>query len=343
MTARRVPRSSLAVLAVSLSLVAAGLVAGPGVVVANHGASDADYTVEPMDDRSPGATDVKYGQIVVGDAGVDLQTLESMEAVYEEGSWANCNPGDSDVFGIDRGNTHDGYGIDEELQDNTQSISAGEDVFRVEFYGENDFGPSTHLNDGDAVVSVAKCIDNPDEPGWYQITGSTTGVTEDGERVTVSGASHYFWICDCEGEAEAREQLGPPPSEDQDTETPSTPSGDGGSGDAEDGSGAGTGEDAGGATATGDGGSGGDATTEDAATGGSDDGPGSSTPTETGGAMGDAGSSGSSQAAGGDGGGAGSWDRYRIQTPTPGAGDGFGGGVALVAFLGAALLFYRRR
>lgn len=345
MTARRVPISSLVVLAVSLSLLAGGLVAASGVVGADHGEADADFTVEPMDDRSPGATDVKYGQVVVGQAGVDLETLESMEAVYEEGSWAGCGPDDSDVFGVDRGNTHDGYEVDEELQDNTKSFSAGEDVFRIEFYGEDDFGPSTHLDEGDAVVSVAKCIDNPDEPGWYQISGSTTGVTEDGERVTVSGTSHYFWVCDCEDETEAREELGPPPSEDGGTETPATPSGDDDSGDGSgDGSedGGSTDGDSGEATSTGGGSTEDSSAEEDASNGGTEDASGTPEPTETMEAMGDADSSGSTQAAA-NGDGAGSWDSYRVQTPTPGTGDGFGGTVALLAFVGTALVFYRRR
>ena len=353
MTARRIPLSLLFVLAVSLSVVAGGLLAGTSVVGAEHGEPDADFTVEPMDDRSPGATDVKYGQVVVGQAGVDLETLESMEAVYEEGSWEGCGPGDSDVFGVDRGNTHDGYEVDEELEDNTKSFSAGEDVFRIEFYGEDDFGPSTHLDDGDAVVSVAKCIDNPDEPGWYQISGSTTGVTEDGEQVTVSGSSHYFWICDCEDEAEAREALGPPPSDDQETETPATPSGDDESGDTsgddESGDTSGDGSeddgstdgDSGEATSTGDESTEDGSTEEDASTGATGDDSGTES-TESMESMGDSDSEDSSQAAA-TGDEAGSWDSYRVQTPTPGAGDGFGGTVALVAFLGAALLFYRRR
>ena len=210
MSARRVFGVAVAVLlAVSVVAGASAL----GVVSAGHGEADADYTVEPMSDRSPGATDVKYGQVVVAQAGVDFETLEEMEAVYEEGSWSGCGADDGEVFGIDRGNTHDGYETDEGLEENTKTFSAGEDVFRIEFYGEDDFGPSTHLEDGDAIVSVAECIDNPDEPGWYQISGSSTGVTEDGEEVTVGGESHYFWICECEDEEEAREELGPPPSE----------------------------------------------------------------------------------------------------------------------------------
>ena len=341
MTTRRAAVSVFLAVLVGLSL-SVGLAATVGVVGADHGEPDADYTVEPMSDRSPGAENVKYGQIVVGQTGEDFRTLEAMKAVYEEGSWADCGPDKSEVFGIDRGNTHDGYEIDEDLTDNTKTFSAGEDVFEVEFYGEDDFGSSTHLNSGDAVVSVAQCIDNPDGPGWYQISGSTTGVTEDGERKTISGDSHYFWICDCEDEAEAREELGPPPSEPRQTATPEgTPSGDGdGSDDTDDGSdGSGSGDESAEDTASSD-----DAT-EDAATG--SDADGTAEPTATFEAASDS-ESGGSGGGGGSGGSAatgveaGSWDDHRVSTPTPGDGDGFGGLVALVALLGAALLFFRR-
>lgn len=335
--------------AVVLSGIVGTFALGAGVVTAGHGATEADFTVEPMSDRSPGASDVKYGQIVVGQAGIDYRTLESMKAVYEEGSWANCGPSKSEVFGIDRGNTHDGYEIDEDLTDNTKTFSAGEDVFEVEFYGEDDFGSTVHLNDGDAVVSVASCIDNPDEPGWYQISGSTTGVTENGDRTTISGESHYFWICDCEDESEAREELGPPPSEPEPTETPDDPAT--GSDDGSDGGDDGTqdgdsgGENSGGDTSTADG-----STDEQPADEGSTD-AGASTSGDDGrvtesespeesGSMEDASSdSGPQSAASAD---EASWQEHKVQTPTPGNGDGFGGLVALAALLGAAMLFYRR-
>jgi len=204
---------------------------GDGVVTASHGPEDANYTVVPLSDRSPEAENVKYGQRVVATAGTDLATLEETTATYEAGSWSGCGPSDGETFGVDRGSTLDGYEIDETFQNNVKTFSAGEDVFRVEYNGEEDFGASTYLDDGDEFVSVAECIDNPDEPGWYRISGTTTGVTEDGERVTFGSESHYFWICDCENEAEARERLGPPPSEPPTTATP-TPTPDG-SGEAE--------------------------------------------------------------------------------------------------------------
>lgn len=342
MTIRRpILFASLAV-AVTLSGVAGAVALGTGVVTAGHGAPDADYTVEPMSDRSPGATDVRYGQVVVGQAGIDYRTLESLKAVYEEGSWAGCGPSQSEVFGIDRGNTHDGYEVDEDLTTNTKTFSAGEDVFEVEYNGEDDFGSTVHLNDGDAVVSVASCIDNPEEPGWYQITGSISGVAESGERKTVSGESHYFWICDCEDEQAARERLGPPPSEPEPTATPAEPTAESG-----DGSDGGTeqpqdGEREGASTDEGSTDAGTTDQTADGAASTAEAGADTATPeaTSASGSQSDGGSNaGSKSATGTD---ESSWQDHRVQTPTPGTGDGFGGLVALAAFVGVAMLFYRR-
>ncbi len=206
----------IVIVAVSLLVV----VSSGGIVAANHGAEGANFTVEPLDDRRPGASDVTYGQIVVGEAGIDLEVMERTVGIYREGSWSACGPASAEVFGIDRGNTQSGYEIDETLQEHVKRFSAGDDRLETEYYQEDDFGASTYFNDGDAFVSVAECIENPAEPGWYQITGTTTGVRSDGERVSFSGESHYFWICECEDEAAAREQLGPPPSAPRATATP---------------------------------------------------------------------------------------------------------------------------
>jgi PGF-CTERM protein len=328
------------VAAVAVVAVAGGVAFGggsTGIAAASHGSGDADYTVEPMapEDRQPGATNVKYGQRVVADAGVDLRTLKQTTAVYEEGSWVNCGPDDGEIFGIDRGNTNEGYEVDESLQNNVKRFSAESDVFQVEFYGEDDFGESTYFDDGDAFISVAQCLNNPDEPGWYQISGSTTGVTESGEEKTFGGESHYFYICDCEDDAEARETLGPPPSEPEATPTPEpaeTPAADNSS----DGTDANTSEtpapeataaDAGtessDAAAGDEDGSGESATAEPTPTPEPTAAPAStatpeSTPTES------------------------EWDV--VNTPTPGDGPGFGPLSALVAlFATVSLLGLRRR
>ncbi len=316
----------------------AGAAAPGGVVEARHDPADADYTVVPLGDRTPGATDVKYGQQVVATAGVDLETLERTTAVYEAGSWEGCGPQDGETFGVDRGATLDGYEVDESLQDNVKTFSAGEDLFEVEYNGEDDLGASTYLDDGDELISVAECIDNPDEPGWYRISGTTTGVTESGERVTFGSDSHYFYICDCEDEAEARQQLGPPPSEPQQTATP-TPGPAAGDGDDANGDGD---------DANGDGDDGGQSDGRETATDPSDDegdGP-TATPTPTateqsvdesgeGGEDGETGSTATPTRTEG-------WDDRVLRTPTAADGPGFGAGAAVVALAAAALLVGRR-
>ena len=206
--------------------VCAAFAAGSGTAGASHGAGEANYTVEVLGDPSPGATGVRYGLRVVGRSGVDFETLTRTGATYEAGSWARCEATDGETFGVDRGATRGGYEIDETLQNNIKSVSSGEDDLVVEFNGDGDIGASTYLDDGDEVVSVTGCIDNPDEPGWYRITGRTSGVTADGEEATFRSVSHYFYICDCDDEAAAGRQLGPPPSEPQATVTPTpAPSG----------------------------------------------------------------------------------------------------------------------
>ena len=172
---------------VPVLLVCAAFAAGSGTAGASHSAGEANYTVEVLGDPSPGATEVRYGLRVVGRSGADFETLTRTSATYEAGSWARCDATDGETFG-------------------------------VEFNGNGDIGASTYLDDGDEVVSVTGCIDNPDGPGWYRITGTTGGVTADGEEVTFRSVSHYFYICDCEDEA-ARRQLGPSPSEPQATAT----------------------------------------------------------------------------------------------------------------------------
>ncbi|QLD87338.1 PGF-CTERM sorting domain-containing protein [Natronomonas halophila] len=303
-----------ALLVVAAAAGAAPLFAEPAT--ASHEPEASNFTVEPMN-RSPGATDVKYGLTVVAQAGTDLQTLEKVTAVYEEGSWAQCGSSDGETLGIDRGSTYDGYETDESVKNNIKRFSAGEDSFELVFNGESDFGASTNFNDGDEFVSVANCLDNPDEPGWYQIKGTTTGVTADGERVTFGSESHYFWIGDFENEQEARAELGPPPSEPQATATPTPePTAEPSSGDGSDteseGEPAGTNEVTSTPTATAT------ATPTPATAPETPTAEPTATPTPP------------------------QWEGQVVQSPTPGDGPGFGPAVAVLSLLATALLVRRR-
>lgn len=66
---------------------------------------------------------------------------------------------------------------DDGLTQYVESSTANEDVFRADFYDEDDaFGTSTNLKEGDEFVSFTKnCFDSPSEPGWYQMRASLAG------------------------------------------------------------------------------------------------------------------------------------------------------------------------
>lgn len=311
-------------------LVTGSFAHGVGLASGDHGPEGTDFTYEPMspEDRRPGAEGTRVGTIGRGADGVDrdFETLLELRSVYAEGSWESCGPTSSEVFGIDRGGDNERYEVDESLTDNVKRFSAGEDVFEAEFYDEDEYGPSTHLNSDDRVVSIIECVDNPEEPGWYQIdVAAVTGRTPDGEVVTMEDTSHYFWICDCEGEDEARERLGPPPSEPDPT---ATPAGDG-SGDEtssdDDPTGAATpGSSSGDDDTSGDG-SDASGTATAAGTAATTRTADVTTATAT-----DTGSSSPEE-----------WAAYRVRTPTPGSGAGVSPVAAGVALLVAALLLRR--
>lgn len=295
---------------------------GVGRTSAGHDPENANSTIEPFD-RSPGATDVKYGMTIVSKAGVDLETLTRTLATYSAGSWEGCGPSTSEVFGIDRGNTHGGYEIDEELTDNVKSYSAGEDELDTRYYREGDFGGSTYYNEGDELVTLMECVDNPDGPGWYRIGGRFEGVTAGGTEVSYSGRSHYFWICNCEDESAAREELGPPPSEPTPTPTPTVTVSETQVKSDTHGSPVQ-------ATRNGTGGSNTPTATRTRT-------EYSDTPTAT--RMPTAGPTSTPTPPVTP---AESWERVVVRTPTVGSGAGFGGPVALGALIGAALLVHHR-
>ena len=210
--------------AVVASLLGDGVLGAIGVAGAGHGPEGSNFTYTPLsaDDREPGASDTRVGQIGQAAAGVDtdLETLLRLRAVWRAGSWESCGPGSAEEFGIDRGSDNEPYTVDEGLTDNVKSFSAGEDGFESRFYDEDELGESVHLNSEDRIFSVIECPKNPPEAGWHRIdAASVKGRTAGGEVVTYEDHSHWFWICDCRNEAEARDRLGPPPSEPAETPT----------------------------------------------------------------------------------------------------------------------------
>ena len=88
---------SIAVAVVAGFLTAAALCAGVGVAGAGHGPEGSNFTYTPLsaDDREPGASETRVGQMGQAAAGVDtdFETLLRLWAVWRAGSWEGCGPG----------------------------------------------------------------------------------------------------------------------------------------------------------------------------------------------------------------------------------------------------------
>jgi hypothetical protein len=219
------PPQGVRVAVVASLLTAAALAVGVGVVAAGHGPDGSNFTYTPLsaDDRQPGATETRVGQIgrAAGGIETDFKTLLRLRAVWRAGSWEGCGPDSSEVFGVDRGSDNEPYNVDESLTTSVKSFTANENVFESKFYDEDEFGKSVTLNSEDRIFTVIECPNNPAEAGWHRIDSSSVkGRTTDGEIVTYEDHSHWFWICRCEDETAAREALGPPPSEPDGTPIP---------------------------------------------------------------------------------------------------------------------------
>lgn len=202
---------TLFVCCLALALVAVGPTG------AEHG-SPSNFTVVPYD-HEPGVEDATYEQHAVSPITFDY--LDYIAATWEEGSFADCGATNSETFGIDRDNDDPGTQTDEGLSQYVEESKVDEDQFVADFYEKDDaIGTSTNLDEGDEFVSVTTdCFTNPSEPGWYQISSSIGGTAANGSYVEATDVSHYFYVCDCANEREARQQLGSPPSEPTPTPT----------------------------------------------------------------------------------------------------------------------------
>lgn len=352
----RAPARLVALLVVVAVAAAVGaLAAGPatGPAAADHGGKS-NYTVVPHD-RQPGDDRATYQQHAV--APISFEYLDYIGATWAEGGFTGCGATNSEVFAIDRGNDRPGTEYDEDLTQYIEEADVGEDRFYADFYEQDDaIGTSTHLYEGDEFVSVTTdCFDNPGVPGWYRITSDIGGTAPNGTYIEAADVSHYFAVCDCEDRAEAREQLGPPPSEPTPTPTPTarpeptatrTPPEEGTpfpSPTATETSGRSPTTATGAPGQSGDGSTAGSESSSDGSGGGDGDGDG-----DGGGGDGGAAKRGDDGTAGGQGTAptatatTESWDEYANETPSVGAGPGFGPLVAVLGLLVAALLAARR-
>ena len=199
--------------------VGVAVLAFSGAAAANHDGSG-NFTVDLPDpeDHEPGNRNASANFFIVNTEQFDV--LTDIEATYPEGVPSKCYNSDTRVFGIDRGNTYSGTGTDESAIPYAKDTDRTRHTVLMEFYNESDVEPSVNLDDGDQfVVSVETCVWHPQDPGWYQLSGSITGRTTGGQMESVSFDSHYFYICECDNENEARSKLGPPPSEGMPTAT----------------------------------------------------------------------------------------------------------------------------
>jgi PGF-CTERM protein len=312
---------------------------------ASHVENGANYTVilPEKSDHLPGDQNQENASIIHSAAGGDafsdtapngFETFDRLEIRSDAVDFSACSSPNTAVFGVDRGNNNSGTKTDTDLLKHMKDSNFREDSLEVIFYSESDFGGDpTYLNPEDAIIAVqgagssgGPCYTMPSDPGWYQITGTLEGTTENGDTVTIDAVSHYFAICEgCHDEATAREKLGPRPSSessaDPATATPTpTPTAT--------------------ATATPTP-EGNEATETEAATA-----TATAAPTATAEpADNDDGNDGGGSTGGGANGGAdtqdGNDDRIQ-QTPTPGEGPGFGAIIGLLALLASGLLVRRR-
>jgi PGF-CTERM protein len=314
---------------------------------ASHVEDGANYTVilPEKSDHLPGDQNQQNASIIHSAAGGDafsdtapngFETFDRLEIRSDAVDFSACSSPNTAVFGVDRGNNNSGTKTDTDLLKHMKNSNFRENSLEVIFYSESDFGGNpTYLNPEDAIIAVqgagssgGPCYTMPSDPGWYQITGTLEGTTENGESVTVNAVSHYFAICEgCHDEETAREKLGPRPSSESsaDPATPTpTPTATATATPTPDGSEA-TETEASTATAT----AAPTATAEPTDDSDGNDGG------DTGGGTNGGGANGGADTQNDD-------DPGIQQTPTPGEGPGFGAIVGLLALLASGLLVRRR-
>jgi hypothetical protein len=182
-----------------------------------------NLTFYPID-HSPGVTG---GSFEVFASGL-TEDMTLHWVVLETGDFdvGTCQSTDASAFGIDRGNDGSGTATDESLLTAYRSYTSAPEGFFIEFYKESALaGEPVVVTTADQVVARQNnCVNNPQEPGWYRVTGYLNGSTKDDTTTdyTIYATSRYTYVCDCESREEAEEKLGPPPNEGGDTAAPTT-------------------------------------------------------------------------------------------------------------------------
>jgi PGF-CTERM protein len=242
-----VNRTSTVTTTLATALLVIAAVAGAGLVAADDlpSATDGDLTngeelksAQDDDDQvlpinytfgprnhQPGLTD-GYGEHYAVGLTENI-TLHRIKIYSEAVDYANCEPGNTAAFGIDRGNDEAGTATDVSLLSSYKSYNSEADFIDIKYYKEEALaGGPIGFNTVDQVVAAQRnCYDNPSEPGWYRINGTITGSTNGNTNTDykVRDLSQWIYICDCTSRSQAESKLGPPPgqSDDADTSTPS--------------------------------------------------------------------------------------------------------------------------
>lgn len=201
------------------------------------------YTYEgpEAEQRQPGASGRSYWtESVLTEIPKDEDVYLLRSVTYRPLA-SDCSPSDTEVFGIDRGNTYEGERkVDEDIKDSVKSFSQEQNArdkynsefddpeplstadgvqyerLDIEWYGPDDFGSPVRLSRGDRFLSAQSgCMQNPDEPGWYRWASYNVAELENGTRIVPEGPAYsdWYYICDCANREEAVETLGPPPGE----------------------------------------------------------------------------------------------------------------------------------
>jgi hypothetical protein len=182
-----------------------------------------NFTYQPVT-REPGNTNGAYE---VSASGL-TENITGHWVVLEspDFGFSSCTPGDASAFGIDRGNDDPGTTTDVSLLTAYKSYTSTEGGIYIEFYEDSALAgePVKAFVEDQVVAKQNNCMNNPEEAGWYRLSGHINGSTKHDTTTdyTIFAATQYVYVCDCSSREEAREQLGPPPNEQGGSESTAT-------------------------------------------------------------------------------------------------------------------------
>lgn len=173
-----------------------------------------NYTFFPAT-RTPGNQNGAAEHYAVG-LTEDIR-LHWIVVTSKEFDFSSCEAGDTNAFGVDRGNDDPGTKTDVSLLTSYRSYTSTPDQIQIAYYKESALaGEPIRINVEDQIVAKqSNCYDNPKQKGWYRVTGKINGSTKMDATTdyTVVAGTQYIYVCDCQNREEARQKLGPPPNE----------------------------------------------------------------------------------------------------------------------------------